>query len=293
MGKPLAIWVLVNDVGIMSEDTAYLIGRMAPRFAEIRLSVVPERAEVLPDIPGAVDVIYNRARDCQPAFWEALAARGAAMGVPVTNPGGPALRAQDKRSYPEDYPDLIPPTRIVGSLEAFRAAREDFGGDVVIKEPFGRKGEQVLRVSSPAEEAKATDLLAASRKGEIVVQPFFSGFAEGDKRIICARDRDGRHRPIAGFTRKPPPGAWRCNISRGGSCVIEDLKPEEERLASEVAERSGLDIAVLDFGWHQGRLYLIETSQNGGGYIDFDLGNRANCGDQVAQFLEALALNGR
>lgn len=288
----MRIWLVINGPDNVSEDTAYLIGRIAARFDEIVVTHVDVGASEAPTPTHDVEIVFNRMRNRLPAVHLDLARRVAELGVPLVNPAHASIRGDDKRTLVEDFPDLIPPTRVVGDMDAFRDAFDALGGDVVIKEPFGKHGKQVLRVTSPAQEALAAELLNDSLDGEIVVQRFMEGFTEGDRRIIVVRRPDGRHRPVAGLTRYPPPGGWKCNISSGGRAVVADPSPEEARVAVDVAERSGLDIAQLDFGWHAGRPFLIETNQRGGAFIDYDLGHRANCGDAVAEFLAARAQRG-
>jgi glutathione synthase len=285
----MRIWIPVNGPKELTEDTAYLIGRISARFNRIIVSHVADDATSVPAPPEPVDIVFHRLRNLASSAHREVGRHAAALGVPVSNPIGASLRSYDKRTLVEDFPDLIPPTRIIANMTAFHDAFELFGGDVVVKEPFGYGGKQVRRVTSRQDEAVAAELLAEAQSGEIVVQPFMPGFAEGDRRIIVVRGTDGRHRPVAGLTRRPPPGGWLCNISSGGSAVIEDASCEEAAVAVAVAERSGLDIAQLDFGWDNGRFYLIETNERGGGFIDYDIGHRANCGDSVAEFLAARA----
>lgn len=286
-------WIIVNGPENMSEDTAYLIGRIAPHADTMHITSINRHGGRLPDPPGPVDVMFVRLREATREILSQCEAAARRLGIPMTNRAEPYLRSRDKRQLPVVFPDLVPETYTVGGEDALREAYERLGGDVVVKDPFGNHGKQVRRVSSHDDMSVALDLMAASSVGEIVVMPFMSGFKERDRRILVVPDEHGEHRAIAAFTRRPAPGAWICNLSSGGSTVFEEALPEEEAFAAMAARRSGLDTAQLDIGWHDGRIYLIEINSSGGGYIDNDIGHRDNCADHVARFLKRLAAEGR
>ena len=283
-------WVITNGPSASTEDDAYLTGRLAMRFDALFVTGVDRDALDAPDCPGEVDIVVNRGRSIMaPEFHRALQRRADDMGVPLSNPGEAAIRSNDKRTYASEFAEMVPPTKTVSNETDLHRALISFGGDIVIKSPAGHGGRQVHRISSEAELKIGTALLAEVQEREIVVQPFLAGFSNGDRRILTVSGNDGEHQVIGALLRTPGPGQWKCNITSGGKGSVYEPDKAEIRFAQEAAEISGLDYAQLDIGWHDGNLFLIETNQVGGGYVDFDFGNRANSGDAVAAMIERLA----
>ncbi len=285
-------WILANPPPV-SEDTAYLIGRVTSHSDRVTVTYVAEQDREIPAPPPGIEVILNRSFNTQPDFLLGLDDLAARLGIAVCNPGAATLAACDKRSYIDDYPDVIPETRVVDSRDALRAAWRELGGDIVVKEPFGKHGKQVERLHSAEDLPAAEALLAASRCGALVAQTFCSGFLAGDKRVIAQRDPAGGYRAVAWFQRVPCPGGWKSNVSAGGSVIDCDLSASEIALAEELAARSGLDYVGLDLAEHQGRVLLIETNSYTGGHVNFDIQRRASTGDAFAAFVAQLARQGR
>lgn len=285
-------WILANPPPV-SEDTAYLLGRVTSHSCEVVVTPVGERDSTLPAPPPGIEVILNRSFNTQADFLLGLDALAERLGVRVCNPGAATLAACDKRSYIADYADVIPETRIVASRAALRSVWQELGGDIVIKEPFGKHGKQVERLRAPAELPAAEALLAQSRCGELVAQTFCSGFLAGDKRVIVQRRPQGGYTALAWFQRVPRPGGWKSNVSAGGSVVDCDLSAEEISLAEALAARSGLDYVGLDLAQHDGRTLLIETNSYTGGHVNFDIVRRERTGDVFAELIAHLAGLGR
>ena len=289
-------WILANDPPV-SEDTAYLLGRVTSRSSAVTVTRVGELDETPPPPPPGIEIVLNRSFNTQSGFLLGLDRLGAEQGFLVCNPGAAALRACDKRSYLEDFADVIPETRIAGSAEALHAAWRDFGGDAVVKDPFGKHGKQVERLRGEEDLAAAEALRAASRCGELVIQPFCAGFVAGDKRVIVQRrpgdGSGGGYQVAAWFQRVPRPGGWKSNVSAGGRVQDCPLGEEEIALAESLAARCGLDYVGLDLAWHEGRLLLIETNAYTGGHVNFDIERRTHSGDAFAEMVAWLAREGR
>ena len=285
-------WILIGEPPV-SEDTAYLLGRVTSRSHAAYVTRTGELDGAPPPPPQSIDIILNRSFNTQASFLLGLDALAADLGIAVCNPGAAALRACDKRSYPEDFPDVIPETRVAGTGDALRTAWQAFGGDVVVKDPFGKHGKQVERLRSESDLAAGDSLLAESRCGELVVQPFCGGFLEGDKRVIVQRRPEGGYQAVAWFQRVPRPGGWKSNVSAGGTVRDCPLDEEEIALAEGLAERCGLDYVGLDIARHDGRILLIETNAYTGGHINFDVERRQHTGDAFAEMVAWLARDGR
>lgn len=285
-------WVLANEPPV-SEDTAYLLGRVASHSSAMVVTRVGELDTDVPPPPPGIEVILNRSFNTRAEFLHGLDALAARLGIAVCNPGAATLKACDKRSYPADFADVIPETRVVDSEVALREAWWALGGDVVIKDPFGKHGKQVERLREPGDLALGEALRAAARGGELVVQPFCEGFLAGDKRVIVQRLPEGGYRATAWFQRIPREGGWKSNVSAGGRVVDCDLSAEEVALAEALALRTGLDYVGLDLARHEGRTLLIETNGYTGGHVNFDIERRERTGDVFAAMIAHLARHGR
>jgi glutathione synthase len=191
----------------------------------------------------------------------------------------------DKRTLPLDFPEVVPPTRVISTAEEAQACLADWGR-IVIKPPTNGKGEGVTLISSEAELSCLPHVLGLSMTGDLVAQPFCAGFSEGDQRILLIREPDGSPRIIAHFARIPAQGDWKSNLSAGGRMDPTPPQPDEIALAEEVFARTGLDYAGLDIGRHDGRAMLIETNPTAGGLIDYDLCHQANSVSALLDMLE-------
>ena len=226
---------------------------------------------------------------------ESIEAHASDAGAALSSPTRATWRTEDKRTYVEDFGDISPPTRIAQTLDEVRAAFEEFGGDIVVKDPFGIRGLGTERISSAGDlviaEQVAENAVGPTR--ELIVQPFMRGFAAGDKRIITQRAPDGRIEIIAYIMRRPPTGSWKCNIRSGGVVEQTDLTGAERAIALEVGARSGLDSTAMDIGEHEDRLYYIEHNNAAGGIIDYDLGRTERGVEKIGAFLRHIAEHGR
>lgn len=289
----MKLWVLTTPPPA-SEDTAYLIGRATSRCTKVLVSRVAGDAETPPSPPGEqIDAILNRSFNPQPSFLSALDALAADCGVPVINPGAATLRACDKRTYVDDFPGMIPQSRVVHSLEEIAKLQDDLGDELVLKDPYGKHGKDIIRFAGEQDSAEALALLAKTPQGGVVAQAFCRGFIAGDKRVIVQRDGEGGFEITAWFKRVPEAGGWKSNVSAGGSIVPCELDEEERELALEVAEIAQLDYVGIDMARENGRCLLIETNAYTGGHINFDTERRAHSGDDFACMILRLAEEGR
>ena len=169
------------------------------------------------------------------------------------------------------------------------------GRDLVVKDPLGRAGDGVERIRDERDFPIASRLLETTimGTGELVAQPYLSGFSKGDKRIIVQRFPDGLFGIIAFIGRRPPRHGWKNNVSLGGSIFLPDIADEEAELVLRLAPRANLDNIAYDIGAHDGRLYYIEHNAGYGGIIDFDLGRGALSVRHCVAFLAHLAREGR
>lgn len=290
----MRLWAILPDE-TLTDDRAYLVGFLKGYFDEVIVTRAARTANSCPAPRERPDVVLNLVSSRSPEYLAHIDEKAAEWGIPVSPPSRGSWRTEDKRTYLEDFPDVSPPTRIVRSLEQLEAVRDEFGGDVVVKDPFGDRGRGVERVSGPEDLGAAEALLRSTigDTGELVVQPFFSGFLEGDKRVVLQRMPDEGFEIVAYIARVPPEDGWKSNIRSGGRSVRTQLSQEERAFAAMLAPRAGVDNVALDIAQHDGRLWYIEHNQGYGGIIDFDL-DRGTCNvRRTAEFLVHIARQGR
>lgn len=271
------------------------MGYLKATFDEVVVSHAARTAEAVEAPPARPDVILNLVSSRSRALLADIEAKARALGVPVSPPAEGSWRTEDKRTYLEDFPDVSPPTLIARDLDEVRAAWQRFGGDVVVKDPMGDRGQGVERLRVEADLEIARTMLAGTicGTGELIVQPYMSGFAKGDKRIVLQRMPDNSFEIIAYFFRQPPVGGWKSNIRNGGISLPTRLTDAEAAFALDLAPRAGVDNVGLDVAEHDGRLYYIEHNQGYGGIIDFDLHWGVRSVRHCAAFLLHIARHGR
>lgn len=288
----MKLWLLTTQPPV-SEDTAYLIGRVTSRCKQVAISEIAAPADEPPLPPDDIDGILNRSFSTSSGFLASLDSLGIALGVPVINPGAATIKACDKRSYPGLFAKLIPETWTVARLDRLYELLEGGRRELVVKNPFGKHGKEVIRFRGEEDHAEAEALFAAAPRGGLAVQVFCPGFLAGDKRIILQRGVGGSYQIAAWFKRVPKAGGWKSNVSAGGSIERCELDEDEKALAMEVALGAGLDYVGIDVAREGGRPLLIETNAYTGGHINFDTDRREHSGDDFARMVVGLAENGR
>lgn len=284
----MKVWLLSSKPPV-SPDTAYLVGRVLSHASSIEVTQVAECDGFAIDPPAGVDVILNRSFVTNRGFLAGLDGLSRSRRIPVVNPGAATYAACDKRTYPWDYPGRIPPTRTAGSRTELAAAVRELGGAVVVKDPFGKRGEKVERLLGPADFPLAERLLTASSCGELIVQRYCPGFEKGDKRVLLQSTGEGGYEITGYYARIPAPGGWKSNVCAGGRVVATGLDEDERRFSLETAALSNLDYVGLDIARQEGKPLLIETNSYTGGQIDFDMLSNGDSAEKLAQLLERLA----
>lgn len=289
----MRLWAIV-PAEPLTDDRAYLLGHLKGCFDEIETSFVDRQADEVAAPSARPDLILNQAGGRSPGLLAAIDAIAERFEIPVSQPSAAARRADDKRSYIADFPDVSPETRVVRNLDEIRAALSEYG-EIVVKDPLGMRGKGVERIRGEDDLAIASALLDKTTDGvrELVAQPFLSGFSNGDKRVIVQRSPGGDYQIIGQIFRKPRPGEWKSSLRSGGKALRAELSDAERELALKIAPRTGLDNATLDMGEHEGRLFYIEHNQGYGGIVDYDLDRGGSCVSACAEFLVHLASHGR
>jgi glutathione synthase/RimK-type ligase-like ATP-grasp enzyme len=281
----MRLWVIIPDEAL-TDDRAYLIGYLKGVFDEVETSRVVRTASHVPAPERQPHIILNLVGARNRLLLDSIDTLAQYYGIPVSPPSNSAWRTEDKRTYLVDFPDVSPPTRIARNLADVQAALCAFG-EIVVKDPFGFRGQGVEKISSEADLSIAERLLNSTVSGsrELVVQPFLAGFTKGDKRVIVQRAPDNSFEIIGYILRKPPPNGWKSNIRCGGRAFRTELTDAEAELALAIAPRTGIDNVTLDIAEHEGRIFYIEHNQGYGGIIDFDLDRGTKIVSRCAEFL--------
>ncbi len=290
----MRLWTILPDEKL-TDDRAYLLGCLKGVFDDVETTWVSRIGGDLKEASRPPDLILNLVSAHNRDLLDRIDTLAARYGIPLSPNSEAAWRTEDKRTYLDDYPDVIPPTRIAHDMVEIKAALAEFGGDIVVKDPFGMRGENSERVAGIDDLETARRMFAQSICGEqsLIVQPYLSGFAKGDKRIILQRSPRDDFEIIGHYMRKPPPGGWKSNIRNGGIMLRADITTAEREMALDIAARTGMDHVGLDLASHDGRLYYIEHNQGYGGIIDFDLDRGVRNVARCAEFLYHLAKHGR
>jgi len=288
----MKLWILTNPPPV-PEDTAYLVGYLAIRFAQIVVTQVAETDVVPPPAPAGTDAVFNYSFNTVPRFLQGLDQLAENQGIPVINPGAATLRACDKRSYIDDYAAVIPQTWVARSLEEIVRLQVEVGDELVLKDPYGKYGMNIIRFAGEKDSEAAGALLARTPEAGVVAQVFCRNFMAGDKRVIVHRDSKGDFETAAWFGRVPGPGSWISNYRAGGRIVPCGLDDDERAFAREIAVIAGLDYVGIDMARQDGRCLLIETNAYTGGHINFDTEHRGHSGDDFAKMVVRLAEQGR
>ena len=177
------------------------------------------------------------------------------QGIRVINPARVIERTVDKLwtsaiLQREGLP--IPDTIVCESIEAAYPAREQLGGDVIVKPLFGSMGLGMVRVS---DEETAFRVFRAI---EMIRGVFYlQRTIDHDGRDIRAFVIGGR--VVAAIERRSQ--GWRTNLARGGEARALSLPPKWADLAIRAAEVVGAEYAGVDLlPARDGLVYVLEVN---------------------------------
>jgi len=179
-------------------------------------------------------------------------ARLAAAGTPVVNPPRALEIAIDKyltlaRLAEAGLP--VPRTRVVQDAESAAAAREELGGDCVLKPLFGSRGRGLRRCISAEALGEATDT------GGIHYIQEFVAHAGWDARVLVVGER------LFAMRRTAVAGEWRTNLAVGGRAEPLTLPGEWAALARRAATAVGASLTGVDLlPARDGRVLVLEVN---------------------------------
>jgi ribosomal protein S6--L-glutamate ligase len=217
------------------------------------------RAEPSPVYDAAIPRLSP---ELQPAGLAQLAALQAA-GVTVQNAPLGILLASDKfLALAALQADGLPVPATVaarrGDHVAGRWYRTLGEGPLVVKSRTGTQGGAVLKAPEP--RAAAAILQALGDAGvPAMLQEYVAEAAGRDTRLFVVHDR-----VVAAMQRRAPPGDFRSNVHRGGTCVGVDPTRELQELAVRAARVVGLRVAGVDILQSSRGPLLLEVNASPG-----------------------------
>jgi glutathione synthase len=155
------------------------------------------------------------------------------------------------------FPELAPPTLVTADHDRLRAFRETHG-DLVIKQLFGKGGEQLFFVRK--HDKNWNVLLEMIGKTPVMAQKYFDA---PSKKVVVI---DGK--PLRAVQIEVEPDDIRGNLDRGKAVHRTELTPEEDaavaRVAAFLGER-GIVFGVIDLLGP----YVIETNVTSPGIVHY------------------------
>ena len=167
------------------------------------------------------------------------------------NPPIATYNSADKKTYIRNYLEVIPKTIVSSEIsELEEALYNEFGGEMVVKNPFGSCGRDIERVDiHNPNYRKVLEEITNGEKEKIIAQKFITFAYEGGKRVAVLGDikRPESYKIIHFYRRKPSKGNWKDNLSQGGEVIeLDSLREDEMELCLNVARKSGLYAVGLD-----------------------------------------------
>jgi glutathione synthase/RimK-type ligase-like ATP-grasp enzyme len=157
----------------------------------------------------------------------------------------------DKRTYIKNYPEFIPRTIVSREINKLEKKLEEFGGKMIVKDPFGSCGFSVEKIEKGEDYIPLLKKMTKNETFSILAQEFLYFAEEGTKRVAVIGNPElpESYKIIHSYGRRHPQGNWKDNLSQGGEVVeIGELREDEKRLCIEVAKKSGLHVMGLDIG---------------------------------------------
>lgn len=144
--------------------------------------------------------------------------------MPVINaPRG--LRTVNEKLWATQFTDLIPPTRVTGRREHFRAFLAEHG-QIVAKPVQGHGGMGVFFIKAGDSNATVIfEMLTDHGRRPAILQPFVEAARIGDKRILLL---DGQ--PLGAVLRVHDEADHRNNFFAGGKPVAAEITPRDRQI---------------------------------------------------------------
>jgi glutathione synthase len=161
----------------------------------------------------------------------------------VNDPRG--LREANEKLYIFNFPALIPPTRVTGSLVRLRDFLEQQGGEMIVKPLDQCGGGGVFHVRAADRNTNSIlETVSGNQQKLVMAQAYLPSVRAGDKRIVLL---DGE--PIGAVLRVPREDETRSNLHVGGRAQKTILSARDLEICAAVAPKlraDGLYFVGLD-----------------------------------------------
>ncbi len=153
----------------------------------------------------------------------------------INDPRG--LREANEKLYALNFPDVIPPSLVTGSMARLKVFMEELGGEMIIKPLDGAGGAGVFLLHRGDRNLNAI-LESATDTGRrpIMAQRYLPEIRRGDKRVIVL---DGA--PLGAVLRVPREDETRGNIHVGGATVKAPVSDRDRAICARLAARLRAD----------------------------------------------------
>lgn len=182
--------------------------------------------------------------------------------IPIINFTKGMLIANDKfwqGEYIASHGYRVPKTVFVSDKDNVNSAIGEFNKyPLIIKNQYGSEGIGVSIVESERSARSVISSMLANNNG-VIVQKYLPVKGGQDLRVYVVGSK-----AVKGIIRTAAKNDFRANVYRGGS--KRSFKPDKiiSRMAIDIANLVGLEIAAVDFMYHDGKYYFIEINKSPG-----------------------------
>ncbi len=194
---------------------------------------------------NSYDIVFLRLPEPSPELFFTRLEEAFPHILFINRPSG--ILKTGSKAYLTHFPNLCPPLRLLHSpKEAIELSQEM---DIVLKplRNYGGKGvlkieKQQLFMGNQKHDISEIDQFWDSQ-GSMLAMKYLPFLKAGDKRTVVANGQ------IQFSTvRYPPPDSWICNVAQGGRSEMSLPSPEEEAMATQLAEQL-LPEGIILFGF--------------------------------------------
>jgi glutathione synthase/RimK-type ligase-like ATP-grasp enzyme len=262
---------------MMADDERIEVVRIPVGFMPDEFRTLPSRQTV--SLPQShFDVAFDRTLKPFPNGFNSCLRRRAAQGLLFVNDPAGIMRQLDPGFMLQAASIHLPPillTKEVSQAAAFFATH----GTVVAKRPNSCGGREVFRLTAKGDGSIESDNIVEGQRGYADFDGLFAHLShqgrtpvlfvqylprvrEGDKRIVVVNGE-----PYGAYLRRAADGHWVQNVSRGGTCELDEVTTADRALIDETCR------PYLDAGIHVLGYDLLRDGPHGWRISEINAGN--------------------
>lgn len=182
--------------------------------------------------------------------------------IPIINYTKGMLISNDKfwqGEYISAHGYVTPKTAMISDVDNTSNILKEFGKyPLIIKSQFGAGGAGVSIVESERSAKSVINSMIFNGQS-VVVQEYLPVKGGTDYRLFVVGNK-----VVKGIMRSAPKKDFRANVALGGKKGYFKPSKELKNVAIDIANLVGLEIAAVDFMYHNGQYYFIEINKNPG-----------------------------